>query len=81
MKCSVAIILATMAGTIALQLASPVMAQSGIVHTVHKGGAFPRAEVSRRTSPLPPFVDRLPVSAIPCPWLEGYPDCHPVHGR
>ena len=69
MKCSVAIVLATTAGAIALQLPSPVMAQNEIVH---KGGAFPRAESSRSESLLSPLVNRLP-----CPWLEGYPDCHP----
>jgi hypothetical protein len=54
----------------------PVMAQNGIVH---KGGASTRAEASRRESPLPPLVDHGP--AIPCPWLEGYPDCHPDRFR
>jgi hypothetical protein len=68
MKCSVAIVLATMAGAIALQLPSPVMAQNGIVHK----GASPRAE-SSHSAPLPLLVNRPPVPA--CPWLEGYPDC------
>jgi hypothetical protein len=56
----------------------PVMAQNGIVH---KGGASTRAEASRRESPLPPLVERGPGPAIPCPWLEGYPDCHPDRFR
>jgi hypothetical protein len=71
MKCSVPIVLATMAGAIALQLPLPAMAQNGIVH---KGGAFPVVESSRRGSP-PLLVNRPPVPAIPCPRLEGYPDC------
>jgi len=73
MKCSVAIVLATMAGAIA-QLPSPVMAHNGMVH---KGGASSRAEASRGESLLPPLVDGGAGPAIPCPWLEGYPDCHP----
>jgi hypothetical protein len=73
MKCGVAIFLATMAGAIA-QLPSPVMAQNGIVH---KGGASSRAEASRGVLLLPPLADRGPGPTIPCPWLEGYPDCHP----
>ena len=73
MKCRVAIVLATMAGAIALQLPSPVIAQSGIVH---KAGTSSRAEAFGRESLLPPLVDPLPVPAIPCPWLEGFPDCH-----
>ena len=73
MKCSVPIVLAAMAGAIALQLPSPVMAQNG---TVHKGGASTVAESPRRGSPFPLLVNRPPVPAIPCPRLEGYPDCH-----
>jgi hypothetical protein len=72
MKCSAAIVLATMAGAIALQLPLPVMAQNG---TVHKGGVSPVVDSSRRGS-LPLLVNRPPVPAIPCPRLEGYPDCH-----
>jgi hypothetical protein len=71
MKCSVAIVLATMAGAIALQLPSPVIAQSGIVH---KGGTSSRAEALGREM-LPRLVNRAPVPAFLCPRLEGYPDC------
>jgi hypothetical protein len=73
MKCSAAIVLATMAGAIALQLPSPVIAQSGIIHN---GGTSSRAEALGRESLLPPLVNRAPVPAFLCPRLEGYPDCH-----
>jgi hypothetical protein len=63
----------TYASTITERTQHHPRSQSLMVHGIVYNGVS-RAEAS--PSFRPPLVDRLPVPAIPCPRLEGYPDCH-----